>query len=125
MVVYGMLYKRGHKRKNWQMRLFVLDGSTCKYYELGNTEMKGSFELAQVRSIRPSAFRCVQCKLVTGEALIKHGWIQIVTTEKNVDLASKGKLKKLAGADDQVSLTCHFSLDGHQGLTQVFDLLLT
>lgn len=49
MVVYGMLYKRGHKRKNWQMRLFVLDGSTCKYYELGNTEVKGSFDLAQVR----------------------------------------------------------------------------
>ena len=36
MIVYGMVYKRGHKRKNWQMRLFVLDGSTCKYYELGN-----------------------------------------------------------------------------------------
>lgn len=49
MIIYGMVYKRGHKRKNWQMRLFVLDGSTCKYYELGNTEMKGSFELAQVR----------------------------------------------------------------------------
>ena len=35
MIVYGMVYKRGHKRKNWQMRLFVLDGSTCNYYELG------------------------------------------------------------------------------------------
>ena len=24
MSIYGMVYKRGHKRKNWQMRLFVL-----------------------------------------------------------------------------------------------------
>ena len=61
MVVYGMMYKRGHKRKNWQMRLFVLDGSTCKYYELGNTEMKGSFELAEVSPDRPFACQCVQC----------------------------------------------------------------
>ena len=28
---------------------------------------------------------------------------QIALTEKNVDLASKGKLKKLAGADEQVT----------------------
>ena len=59
----------------------MAQGSTCKYYELGNTEMKGSFELAQ-----------------------------ILTTEKDVDLGSKGKLKKLAGADDQVTCSLCLSL---------------
>ena len=72
MVVYGMMYKRGHKRKNWQMRLFVLDGSTCKYYELGNTEMKGSFELAEVRLQIPliSACQCVHCTVAMGAARV-------------------------------------------------------
>ena len=29
MSIYGMVYKRGHKRKNWQMRLFVLVSRPC------------------------------------------------------------------------------------------------
>lgn len=59
MIVYGMVYKRGHKRKNWQMRLFVLDGASCKYFELGNTAApKGSIELAQVRA---RDMKCIAC----------------------------------------------------------------
>ena len=49
MIIFGMCYKRGHMRKNWSMRLLVLDGGKCSYYELGAAEKKNSFELSQVR----------------------------------------------------------------------------
>jgi hypothetical protein len=29
MIISGVMYKRGHMRKNWTMRLFVLDGGKC------------------------------------------------------------------------------------------------
>ena len=50
MIIYGMCYKRGHVRKNWQIRLLVLDGDTLSYYELGNPLAKNTFSLAQVTS---------------------------------------------------------------------------
>ena len=51
MLVYGMLYKKADKRKNWQVRLFVLDGGTIKYYQLGEAEPKGEFELATIGAV--------------------------------------------------------------------------
>ena len=49
MMVYGLLYKRGHIVKNWQMRMFVLDGGKLSYYQLGETEPKGHLMLHLIR----------------------------------------------------------------------------
>jgi hypothetical protein len=51
MMVYGLLYKRGHIVKNWQMRMFVLDGGKLSYYQLGETESKGHLMLHLVRKV--------------------------------------------------------------------------
>ena len=44
-------YKRGHIIKNWQMRMFVLDGGQLNYYQLGETEAKGHLMLHLVRKV--------------------------------------------------------------------------
>lgn len=51
MMVYGLLYKRGHIIKNWQMRMFVLDGGQLSYYQLGETEAKGHLMLHLIRKV--------------------------------------------------------------------------
>jgi hypothetical protein len=51
MMVYGLLYKRGHIVKNWQMRMFVLDGGKLSYYQLGETEPKGHLMLHLIRKV--------------------------------------------------------------------------
>ena len=33
MIIFGMCYKRGHMRKNWSMRLLVLDGGKLLEYD--------------------------------------------------------------------------------------------
>ena len=51
MMVYGLLYKRGHIVKNWQMRMFVLDGGKLSYYQLGETEPRGNLMLHLIRKV--------------------------------------------------------------------------
>ena len=47
--VYGLLQKRGHRRKNFTLRLFVLDNvGVVSYYRLGETRVRGRFKLADV-----------------------------------------------------------------------------
>eukprot|EP01051_Picozoa_sp_SAG22_P002011 SAG22_NODE_85_length_21510_cov_6.472187_17_plen_71_part_00 len=58
MLVYGVMYKKGHMRKNWQMRLFILNGDVCSYYTLGEHEAKGSFNLSQITEIDTKVRAC-------------------------------------------------------------------
>ena len=44
-----MLQKRGHRRKNFTLRLFVLDNvGVVSYYRLGETRVRGRFRVADV-----------------------------------------------------------------------------
>ena len=55
MQTYGLLYKQGHFRKNWQTRLFILSGGQLKYYVPGDTEAKGTIYLHQITSVQAVA----------------------------------------------------------------------
>ena len=41
---YGLLYKQGHFNKTWRMRLFVLEGGSVRYYQLGELEPQGGLQ---------------------------------------------------------------------------------
>ena len=42
----GLLYKRGHVRKNWRRRFFALSGSSLRYYDKEGGKLKGEVDLS-------------------------------------------------------------------------------
>lgn len=75
MMVYGLLYKRGHIVKNWQMRMFVLDGGKLSYYQLGETEPKGHLMLHLIRKVSmislPMKRNCFKVETTTKEYIMQ------------------------------------------------------
>eukprot|EP01089_Gocevia_fonbrunei_P023406 TRINITY_DN9867_c0_g1_i2.p1 TRINITY_DN9867_c0_g1~~TRINITY_DN9867_c0_g1_i2.p1 ORF type:complete len:153 (-),score=29.10 TRINITY_DN9867_c0_g1_i2:135-593(-) len=66
----GFLTKKGHRRRNWQVRYFVLKGNVLSYFcAPGDSKPKGSVELKSSSIIGPAAgmkrafaFQITTCK---------------------------------------------------------------
>ncbi len=71
----GWLTKKGHKRRNWKRRWFVLtaDGEVAYYAKRGAAEPKGTISLAQpgvsVITMEPSAASAARFMIITPEQL--------------------------------------------------------
>ena len=65
MQIYGLMLKQGHKRKNFTLRLFILDKKgTVSYCKLGETKPRGSFSVSAVKSVE-RAGACDRCRPLT------------------------------------------------------------
>ena len=52
MQIFGMLYKAGHVRKDFKLRLWVMDGAKVCYYKLGEQKYKGYFMVHMIKECK-------------------------------------------------------------------------